>query len=393
MSVKATSSRSRCSRVRKDVRDLSGAEWNRYVRAVKSLHTRRRSDEETTYDRFVQIHVDEQPAWHGGQYFLPSHRQMLWEFEDALRAIDPTVTVPYYDWTINFDRWTFDDVWNMVGGANGNEIPSAPFKGWTSLLPERHTVSRAMISNSTRNYDGDRVLPMESRAALDAQISDTRQSFESFSNFLEVTHGLFHVEVGGDMRSGMTSPSDPVFYLHHAFVDKVWRDWQLSGGDNKFDGFHDGVRVSRTHVLSPRDWGRTVDDVLGSLSECVKYQEASERPPRADGLRSGDNSASVVDRLIDIAKLKAYQGALYKQNVREAREAQDTFLKGASFSKLPTSILENALKSKVKAQARVVNVLPEDLQSPDRLLAMSVSDVEAEGKRQLKGLIALQKSS
>jgi tyrosinase len=24
----------------------------------------------------------------------------------------------------------------------------------------------------------------------------------------------------------MTSPNDPVFFLHHCFVDKVWSDWQ-----------------------------------------------------------------------------------------------------------------------------------------------------------------------
>ncbi|HEX5847186.1 MAG TPA: tyrosinase family protein, partial [Rhodoplanes sp.] len=24
----------------------------------------------------------------------------------------------------------------------------------------------------------------------------------------------------------MTSPNDPVFFLHHCFVDKAWADWQ-----------------------------------------------------------------------------------------------------------------------------------------------------------------------
>jgi tyrosinase len=24
----------------------------------------------------------------------------------------------------------------------------------------------------------------------------------------------------------MTSPNDPIFFLHHCFIDKVWADWQ-----------------------------------------------------------------------------------------------------------------------------------------------------------------------
>jgi hypothetical protein len=38
-------------------------------------------------------------------------------------------------------------------------------------------------------------------------------------------HNLVHVYVSGSMVP-MTSPNDPVFWLHHCFVDKQWADWQ-----------------------------------------------------------------------------------------------------------------------------------------------------------------------
>ncbi|WP_442858219.1 tyrosinase family protein [Arthrobacter sp. SLBN-100] len=38
-------------------------------------------------------------------------------------------------------------------------------------------------------------------------------------------HNRVHVWVGGNMLL-MTSPDDPVFFLHHCFIDKVWADWQ-----------------------------------------------------------------------------------------------------------------------------------------------------------------------
>jgi hypothetical protein len=38
-------------------------------------------------------------------------------------------------------------------------------------------------------------------------------------------HNLVHVWVGGSMLPA-SSPNDPVFFLHHCFVDKLWADWQ-----------------------------------------------------------------------------------------------------------------------------------------------------------------------
>ena len=39
-------------------------------------------------------------------------------------------------------------------------------------------------------------------------------------------HNRVHVWVGGSMLP-MTSPDDPVFFLHHANVDRIWSQWQL----------------------------------------------------------------------------------------------------------------------------------------------------------------------
>ena len=39
-------------------------------------------------------------------------------------------------------------------------------------------------------------------------------------------HNRVHLWVGGNMTSD-ASPNDPVFFLNHAFVDKIWADWQL----------------------------------------------------------------------------------------------------------------------------------------------------------------------
>jgi tyrosinase len=39
-------------------------------------------------------------------------------------------------------------------------------------------------------------------------------------------HGRGHIYVGGDMFTTSTNPNDPVFFLHHAQVDRMWAAWQ-----------------------------------------------------------------------------------------------------------------------------------------------------------------------
>ena len=39
-------------------------------------------------------------------------------------------------------------------------------------------------------------------------------------------HNRVHLYIGGNMAP-MTSPNDPVFFLHHCFIDEVWDDWQV----------------------------------------------------------------------------------------------------------------------------------------------------------------------
>ena len=43
---------------------------------------------------------------------------------------------------------------------------------------------------------------------------------------LEYTHSSIHLWIGGDMKPPSTSANDPIFFLHHCFVDFVWEMWR-----------------------------------------------------------------------------------------------------------------------------------------------------------------------
>ena len=71
----------------------------------------------------------------------------------------------------------------------------------------------------------------EAHLALAADLNAVKAfpgTFTGFQTLLEGSvHAGTHNAVGGDMK-GSASPTDPLFWLHHSFIDKTWADWQAS---------------------------------------------------------------------------------------------------------------------------------------------------------------------
>ena len=44
----------------------------------------------------------------------------------------------------------------------------------------------------------------------------------------EAIHGNVHLFIGGTMEDTLTAANDPIFYLHHSFVDYMWEMWRLN---------------------------------------------------------------------------------------------------------------------------------------------------------------------
>jgi hypothetical protein len=83
----------------------------------------------------------------------------------------------------------------------------------------------------------------------------------------ETPHNDVHVAIGGWMADPELAARDPIFWLHHANVDRLWRVWNQSGranptdaawADQAFEFFDEtGARVSRRC--------RDVVDIVGQL--------------------------------------------------------------------------------------------------------------------------------
>ncbi|MDQ3937568.1 MAG: tyrosinase family protein, partial [Chloroflexota bacterium] len=194
---------------------------------------------------------------HRGPAFLPWHRYFCRELELALQTIKPNVTLPYWNWAADAANPAGAPLWNTnpaqriyIGGNGtgpGGVVNSGPFAGWTALIEDSagNMVPRpgGIIRNLGAYTGGGPLFPTAAQvndAVQNMAVYDTSPwrtaSTGSFRNRLEgwaqnpgesgsQLHNRVHLWVGGDMGPG-TSPNDPVFFLHHCNIDRLWALWQ-----------------------------------------------------------------------------------------------------------------------------------------------------------------------
>jgi Common central domain of tyrosinase len=164
---------------------------------------------------------------------------------------DPNLGLPYWDWRI--DNSPTSSIWaNNFMGGNGKEsdnwaVTDGPFRRGQWELHVRESVDEPTYLRRQFGSDPDaNSLPTGDnvRAALDATPFDVapwnENSASGFRNraegyippqynperYIPRMHNRVHAWVGGSMIP-ITSPNDPVFFLHHCFMDKLWADWQV----------------------------------------------------------------------------------------------------------------------------------------------------------------------
>jgi tyrosinase len=247
--------------LRKNQSSLSASEREAFISAILELKEKpsllRPGDRNFgRYDDFVQVHYNAmmppmmsppQPGWaHQSVVFAPWHRVLLLKLEKELQAIDPSVTIPYWDWTK--DSTPTSSLWsaNFLGGnGKGKEgkVVDGPFSGASKKWPIRvkddsgdpdYLRRQMMADPSAKSLPSDadqaKVLamtPYDTTPWEDAARAENPAAWKGFRPHLEVDlHNLVHRWIGGNMVD-MTSPNDPVFWLHHCNCDRLWAIWQL----------------------------------------------------------------------------------------------------------------------------------------------------------------------
>ena len=281
---------------RKSVTELTPSEKTAFVTAVNTLQsTYPNNSQLSAYEQFVVQHIltmgfrqslgatgpaRGNPA-HSYPAFLPWHRQFLLDFEQALQAVDPNVTIPYWDWTdaaaLNVilkddflgptGEGTVVEVLNK-GEFEGGEVKTSPFSVWQlnevlhfdaitleSLGPhllrfvgippfDNYPLPQSEIDRlfETDNYEVFNALiegalvPDTENNTQDYKLGWTLHAFAhsviggSQVDWDDWDKGIAHqLDILGTMDSVPSSPYDPIFWLHHANVDRLWAQWQDQG--------------------------------------------------------------------------------------------------------------------------------------------------------------------
>jgi hypothetical protein len=229
------------------------------------------------YDVFVYIHKSSATAgyWHGTPFFLPAHKWFLWVYESCIQWIAWNywkqiglaqqsdackVALPYWDWLLDYDdngadtecpvitkNWSkiwdsgcfgdqyvepntfyvddgipYKDEWITVEYTSGNKFypTTSAYPPWDQYLKRR--VECTPNSNT---------LILGPSQAMNEIVN--RPTFGTFSVWLEGNgHAIPHNFCGFSMTQ-MFSPDDPLFFLHHCNVDRLYTVWKDCHGHEK----------------------------------------------------------------------------------------------------------------------------------------------------------------
>ena len=228
-------------------------------------------------------------AAHEGPVFPPWHRVMLLLMEQNLQRVlgDTTFALPYWKWEADGDlppaQQPNSPVWaaNCMGG-DGMPVDTGPFAfnaadpaSWRVRVAGSPSGGLRSVNRGLRRQiaapppTGVQTLPASTSVTDALTLStydgpDWDAGTSGFRNRLEgwVTedsteppgmHNRIHVWIGGDMAPS-TSPNDPVFYLNHCNVDRLWEAWLTKFGRSYVPDMSAGSDLK----------GHRIDDAIAS---------------------------------------------------------------------------------------------------------------------------------
>ncbi|KAI0743507.1 Di-copper centre-containing protein [Daedaleopsis nitida] len=305
----ASSSAITCTRpsVRREWRQLTINERAQWIAAINCLSTLPHDDalapsidpsvskippvntSGSYWDDLVYVHMDLNIRIHGTGYFLPFHRLYVQAVETAIKErCGYTGGFPYWDWSIdahdveNSPLFRESDPASGLGGwgdpARDIEVQDGGFRRFALSYPAPHTLRRNFTLQPFVAFGAN---PVFADPAVYANTSFTPDEvrklvrwpagdfvgFQAYMERPEGPHSSVHFIIGGDLSgycpanaapgcvNGQPtfSANEPMFFLHHAMVDKVWYDWQHAHPANSW-AFRGGSVQNLTSVQALHDY-------------------------------------------------------------------------------------------------------------------------------------------
>jgi tyrosinase len=251
-------------RIRKNANRLTPGERDRLVSAFAQLNNQGAG----RFADFRNMHVfASQAEGHFAAGFLPWHRAYLLDLERELQAIDPSVALPYW----RFDQAApnlFTPDFIGVPGANNIVQFSAtnPLRFWvTDGIPG---IERRPLNNWNPATQPAPTVRTEAQTfALGTQ-------YPAFRTMEVNPHGQAHTRWDGYIDSIPTAARDPLFFLLHCNVDRLWAKWQRQNA--RFDP---AQAASYDSPAGGNRIGHNLPDTMWPWNGAISFP----RPPIAPG--------------------------------------------------------------------------------------------------------------
>lgn len=263
--------------VRKEIHSLTPAELDDFRAVVKAIKARGIGNRKS-YAFQANIHghtgAGTDPLWdqcvHTLPGFLAWHRAYLLYFEQMLRQVSnrSDFALPYWD----YDRFP-----SLPDAFRTPADPSNPL--WVPGRNPDLAAGGAMDPAVT-----DASMAMNETSFL---TSGSGPGFEAMVQ--QTPHNAVHGTIGGLMGSVPTASQDPIFWLHHCNIDRLWSKWLTLGGGrynppmnsplgNTVWSFADAnnatITIRARDVFCLEDMGYRYDDHTPVLCRTIRW------PPR-----------------------------------------------------------------------------------------------------------------
>jgi hypothetical protein len=369
-------------RERKSWHKLNATEKGLYRRAVQLLTQEKIAGQEyaNTYQRLAWVHDKSCP--HGNWFFLPWHRVYTAHYEcELIRVLsaDPVTqaaaaknqlfkfaldnfALPYWDWTVNPALPT-----EFIGkAADGSSLdPKFLHEQFEDFSEAR---SMLTFDNSANGPVG--------RATIDRAMAIT--DFYGFGSFPSVgtngpsdrrsqglleqsPHNHIHATMGGIMGSFL-SPMDPIFWLHHCNVDRLWSMWMNKRLELKQNPMPYDPKVKVADLASPSPGSITV---AGINTDYLEYWKSFPIILKADDggkdiVQSGNKPGDCIDSKTFTIKNAFSKGVIYDSDPRplpvpRAMASISKTVTRYSLNSILTVSSDNTISAKIDvAQAQAV---------------------------------------
>jgi hypothetical protein len=171
------------------------------------------------WDQQIALHADMRQRHHSSWRFLPWHRlQLVWfERQVARFSGKANFSLPYWDW---------DD----------DRMPAIVSSDPAFAMPRSARPGDSLRDFMRRNGQSFRGRITDDFATFFGRARNVGTPAQGgYSGSAEWSgHNMIHGFVGGDMGRLDRAPNDPLFWMHHCNIDRIWTQWHAKNSDGLY---------------------------------------------------------------------------------------------------------------------------------------------------------------